>query len=123
MEDGDSTGEGRSYWLDLFSAKTWAEFVAAGQTVSGFREGRCRSVNRMRVGDYLICYLTGASRFIGILEVTSAPYRDETPIWQDEAFPCRVHVRSVASLTPETGVPVTDILDRFSWAPRLRSPI
>jgi hypothetical protein len=28
----------RSYWLDLFTGITWEEFLAAGGTVSGFRE-------------------------------------------------------------------------------------
>ena len=36
----------------------------------------------MRPGDYLLCYMTGISRWIGILEVTSQPYKDDTPIWK-----------------------------------------
>jgi hypothetical protein len=30
----------RSHWLDLFTDKTWDEFLAAGGAVSCFREGR-----------------------------------------------------------------------------------
>jgi hypothetical protein len=29
----------RNYWLDLFTAKTWREFLDAGGEVSGFRLG------------------------------------------------------------------------------------
>ena len=32
--------EQRAYWLDLFTWKTWQEYLAAGASVSGFREGR-----------------------------------------------------------------------------------
>ena len=97
---------GRNYWLDLFTGATWEEFLAAGGEVSGFRERRWKTVQQMKPGDYLVCYLTGVSRWIGVLEVVSEAYRDSSPIWQDDVFPCRVRVRSVATLTPETAVGV-----------------
>ena len=68
-----------TYWLDLFTGKTWKEFLNAGATVSGFRESRWATVKRIKSGDYLLCYLTGVSRFIGVLEVTSEPIRIERP--------------------------------------------
>ncbi len=111
----------RAYWLDLFTGTTWTEFLAAGSEVSGFRTSRRNSVRKIKVGDYLVCYLTGISRFIGILEVVSEPYTDPSPIWKDEPFPERVRVKPVVVLTPETGVPVMEILDRFTWAPDLKS--
>jgi hypothetical protein len=46
---------GRNYWLDLFTGKTWDEFLAAGGEVSGFRERRWRTVQQIRSGDYLLC--------------------------------------------------------------------
>jgi predicted RNA-binding protein len=105
---------GRNYWLDLFTGVTWKEFLAAGGAVSGFRESRWSRVQKIQPGDYLLCYLTGISRFIGLLEVASAPYRDSSPIWKDEDFPCRLKVRTVAILTPETAVPVLELRDRLS---------
>ena len=83
----------RNYWLDLFTGATWNEFKSAGAKVSGFRESRWNTVQKIKPGDYLLCYLTGVSRFIGILEVNDAPYRDRTPIWKDEDFPCRLKVK------------------------------
>jgi EVE domain len=97
----------RNYWLDLFTGTTWEEFLAAGGEVSGFRERRWKTVQQMKPGDYLLCYLTGISRWIGVLEVVSEPFKDTTPIWKDEAFPARVRVRPVATLSPETAVPVS----------------
>ena len=95
----------QSYWLDLFTGTTWEEFLAAGGEVSGFRERRWKTVQQMKPGDYLLCYLTGISRWIGVLEVVSEAFKDITPISKDEAFPARVRVRQVATLPPGDGRP------------------
>lgn len=120
----------RNYWLDLFSLTTWQEFLDAGGQVSGFREGRWRPVQQMKPGDYLLCYLTRLSRWIAVLEVTSEPFRDTSPIWKDDAFPRRVRVKPVVQLTPETAVPITQLRDQltifenpsfpFSWTGHVR---
>lgn len=112
----------RTYWLDLFTGRTWEEFLEAGGNVSGFRDHRWKSVQRMKPGDYLLCYLTGLSRWIGILEVTSEGFQDDTPIWQDEVFPCRVKVKVVATLKPETGVPVRAMGERLSVFRNMTNP-
>lgn len=98
-----------TYWLDLFTGATWDEFLAAGGDVSGFRESRWRTVQKMKPGDVLLCYLTGVSRWVGALEVISEAYRDSSPIWTDEEFPCRVRVKPLVRLTPETAVPIHDM--------------
>jgi hypothetical protein len=112
----------RNYWLDLFTGATWNEFKAAGAKVSGFRESRWNTVQKIKAGDYFLCYLTGISRFIGILEVTDTAYRDKTPIWKDEEFPCRLKVKVVAELTPETAVPVVELRETLSFFQNLTSP-
>jgi predicted RNA-binding protein len=88
MASGGMAMTTRNYWLDLFTGTTWQEFLDAGGNVSGFRDSRWTTVQRIKTGDYFLCYLTGVSRFIGILEVTSEPYKDETPIWGYDLFPC-----------------------------------
>ena len=75
------------------------------------------TVQKVKPGDYLLCYLTGASRFIGILEVVGAPYKDKTKIWSDSEFPSRLKVKPVAVLTPETGVPVKSLAGQLSFLP------
>jgi len=105
----------RSYWLDLFTPQTWQEFKKAGSSVSGFRESRWSSVQKIQRGDYLLCYLTGVSRWVGILEVTSAkPFKDDQPIWKNEIFPCRINVKPLVQLEIETAVPVKDLKDVLS---------
>src|SRR5947208_7519236 len=112
----------RSHWLDLFTGSTWQEFLDAGGGVSGFRDRRWRTVQHIKAGDYLLCYLTGISRWIGLLEVTSTPFRDATPIWKDEDFPCRMGSKVLMTLKPETAVPVLDLKDRLSIFRDLSSP-
>lgn len=112
----------RTYWLNLFSIKTWEEFLAAGGEVSGFRQNRWTTVRQLKPGDYLLCYLTRVSRFVGLLEVVSDPYQDSTPIWEDEEFPCRVRVRIIVALTPDTAVPIHDLRDRLSIFQNRQNP-
>jgi len=112
----------REYWLDLFTWRTWQEFLKAGASVSGFREGRWKTVQRIKPGDYLLCYLTGVSRWIGALEVTSDPFWDTTRIWSEESFPCRLSVRVIVSLAPETAVPVHHLSDELSVFKNLTHP-
>ncbi|HEX8243847.1 MAG TPA: hypothetical protein VF541_10135 [Longimicrobium sp.] len=104
----------RTYWLDLFTGSTWQAFLDAGANVSGFSESRAAYVDKMRSGDYLLCYLTGVSRFVGVLEVTSSAFKDTTPIWGEGAFPRRVRVRPVVVLTPETGIPILEMRNTLS---------
>ncbi len=112
----------RNYWLDLFTSVTWNEFKAAGAKVSGFRESRWTSIQKVKTGDYFICYLTGVSRFIAILEVMGIPYKDKKPIWKDELFPCRINVKMVADLTPDTAVPILQLKDKLSFFKNLTNP-
>jgi len=112
----------RQYWLDLFTGVTWEEFRAAGANISGFRKFRWKTIQRIKPGDYLLCYLTGVSRFIGILEVTGEPFLDNTPIWKDEDFPARLKVKTVVELTPETAVPVHELKELLSFFKNLKNP-
>lgn len=112
----------RSYWLDLFTGTTWNEFLKAGGETSGFRESTWKTVKKIKPGDYLLCYLTGLSRWIGILEVVFEPYKDNSKIWSVDTFPCRMQVKIVSELTPETAVPIKDLKDKLSIFQDLKSP-
>ncbi len=111
-----------SYWLDLFTHQTWTEFLAAGANVSGFRENRWRTVQSMKPGDILLCYLTGVSRWIGLLEVTGPAFKDNTLIWSVNNFPARVPVRILSKLDPLEAVPVIEMRDKLSIFQNLKSP-
>lgn len=111
-----------NYWLNLFDGFTWDEFLKAGACVSGFRENKWVALRQVKPGDYFLCYLTGVSRWIGVLTVQSEPYRDESPIWTEEVFPCRVRVKVNLALTPETAVPMMQFRNTLSFFENLRNP-
>lgn len=112
----------RRYWLDLFTGKTWEEFLKYGATISGFRESRRKYSKKIKSGDYFICYLTGISRFIGVLEVLSESYFDKTKIWEDEDFPVRFKVKLIYKLDPKTAIPVLSLKSKLSLFKGLKSP-
>lgn len=113
----------RKYWLDLFTGKTWEEFLKNGANVSGFKERRRNIAKKIHPGDYLVCYLTGLSRFIGILEVLSESYFDtDTRIWEDQLFPVRFKVKAVYSLNAKTAIPVHSLKDKLSIFRDTRTP-
>ncbi len=111
----------KKYWLDLFTGTTWEEFLEHGANVSGFRESRKKLAERISPGDYLLCYLTGISRFIGILEVKSKCYFDTSQIWKNEQFPIRFEVELVERLDPKTAVPVLGLKDKLQIFEGLKS--
>jgi hypothetical protein len=112
----------RAYWIDLFTVETWKEFQDHGSDVSGFSEKRWKTVQRMKPGDYLLCYLTRVSRWVGLLEVVGKPYFDEEPIWSAAVYPSRVDVRPVLQLAPEYGVPVLEMRDKLTVFRGLDNP-
>lgn len=113
----------RKYWLDLFTGTTWEEFIAAGSKVSGFRESRKKVVQKIEPGDYFLCYCTGISRWIGLLEVTGTCYYDDkTQIWSRELFPWRFPVKALIELEPEDAVPVLSLSEQLSYFQNLKNP-
>ena len=113
----------RNYWLDLFTGTTWEEFLAAGGTVSGFRERKKKVCQQVKLGDYFLCYCTGISRWIGLLEVTgSVYYEDKVDIWSQDSFPWRFPVKVLIQLKAENAVPVLNLRDRLSYFQDLKSP-
>jgi hypothetical protein len=112
-----------NYWLDLFTGTTWKEFLASGGNVSGFKKSKWKTAQKIKRGDYLICYLTGISRFVGVLEVTSEAYMDdENIIWKFNTFPVRFKVKKVVDLDPEDAVPVSYIKEGLEMFKNLKNP-
>jgi restriction system protein len=114
-----------NYWLDLFTVQTYKEFQKAGAKVSGFRERQWNRCQRIQAGDKLLCYLTGISRWFGVLTVTGAAYRSEDRIWELEVFPVRLPVQAEVLLPPEHGIPHQTLMPSLhspakAWAGYLR---
>jgi hypothetical protein len=106
-----------TYWLNLFTGRTWEEFQKAGSNVSGFREHNWARAAKIKSGDVFLCYLVGVSRWVGLLEIQSARFRDESPIFAEEVFPVRFKVKPLVMLTPEHGVPMAAMKGKLSFYP------
>jgi len=108
-----------AYFVDLFSPETYEAFTKSGQNVSGFRLRQENAASRIKVGDKLICYMTKISRWIGILEVISPYFKDDTPLFypSDDPFIIRFKVKPVAWLPKEKTLPIRDkrIWDNLSF--------
>ena len=115
-------GMARNYWLDLFTVETWEEFRSNGSSISGFSESNLKTVQQMKQGDYLLCYLTRASRWVGVLEVVGGAFVDSSEIWTSQTYPSRVPVRPIIELEPDWGVPVLDMRDHLSVFQGLSNP-
>lgn len=113
----------RTYWLCLFNKTTWQEFLDAGGNVMGFPQTRQNTVKRVKSGDYLLGYMTGISKWMVALEVTSDPYFDaETKIWKQAAFPCRVQVKPIIQIEPDSGVPALSLSKQMRLFDNLKTP-
>jgi hypothetical protein len=104
----------RTYWAQVFTPETWQRFLDYGARTTGFRGGRWGHVQKLRPGDYLLCYLSGISKWVGILEVKADPYLDTTPIWDDDLFPCRADVKVMSALPVELAIPIKNMRHELS---------
>jgi hypothetical protein len=105
------------YFTNLFTHKTWQEFKVQGGTISGQSEHRHVRCSKMQPGDRLLCYLVGASRWIGVLEVTAAPYLDfdeKNRIWKDNLWPSRIPVKIIFECEPEIAPDVKPEIYEYS---------
>lgn len=103
-----------NFYLDLFTPETWDAFRTHGGTVSGFRERQRKTAERVQPGDILLCYVVRLSRWSGLLEVTSTPFIDSAPIFDEpDPFVVRFHVKPKVILDIDRSIP---ILDEVVWS-------
>ena len=112
----------RTYWLDLFTIETWKEFQDHGGDVSGFSEKRWATVQKIKPGDYLLCYLTRVSRWVGLLEASGSRSSMRSRSGVLQVYPSRVGVRAVLALPPEQGVPVLEMREELTVFRGLDNP-
>jgi hypothetical protein len=105
------------YFTNLFTHITWQEFKLQGGTISGQSEHRHVRCSKMEPGDRLLCYLVGASRWIGVLEITATPYLDfdeKNRIWKDNLWPSRIPVKILLECEPEISPDVKPDIYEYS---------
>jgi len=112
-----------TYWLDVFTPKSWEEFKKAGGVVSGFPDPRWKTVQRIQIGDILLCYMKSYSCWFGALKVVSAAFRDyRTRIWSDASYPCRVQVEPVVILDPQKAIAAKELIHQLTLFAKVRDP-
>nr|WP_302829177.1 hypothetical protein [uncultured Bacteroides sp.] len=98
------------YFIDLFSPSTALAFSNSDQSVSGFRISRKTYIQNQNIGigDKFICYCTKIQRFIGILEITSKFFEDNTPIFtkENDPFILRFRVKPIVWLPLDKSIPI-----------------
>ena len=97
-----------AYYTDLFSPETYEAFSESDRTISGFRMRHKKLASKVSIGDKLICYLTKLSRWIGVLEVTSNPFIDDSPRFYeaDDPFVVRFKVKPLVWLEVDKALPI-----------------
>jgi hypothetical protein len=65
----------------------------------------------VKAGDYLVCYLSGLSRWCGTLEVLQGPYTDIAPLFSDvdDKFVLRFRVRPIILCELHHAVPIHEL--------------
>jgi hypothetical protein len=106
-----------NYWLNLFTGTTWSEFQAAGAKVSGFRQHNWKRAENIKVGDIFLCYMVGVKRWVGLLEITSERFHDESKVFGEEVFPVRFKVKPLVMLKAEHGVPMEELESKLTFYP------
>lgn len=99
-----------NYYIDLFSPSTYDTFSRSDRTVTGVRKQQAGVAARIKPGDRLIGYVTKVCRWVGVLEVESAAYQDDTPrfVGENDPFVIRFRVRPLVWLPIEQGVPIKE---------------
>lgn len=104
-----------NYHLGLFTTTSWREFLRHGASVMGFSEKRMPSASRLQTGDRILCYLSGYSAFVGVLEVTGSAFHDSLPIWSDGIFPSRIPVKIILQVPLESSVRIQSLGGQLSF--------
>ena len=100
----------------------WSVSLKNGASVYGTTINKQKRMEKINPGDFLICYMTKLSRFVGLLEVTSKSFLDDSPIWKENAFPVRVNVRLIQKLESRKGILVPEIRNELSIFDHLKNP-
>ena len=89
----------------------YAVFVKTG-TFAIRKMGRA-ALERIRPGDTVFAYLSGAKVIAGMFEAVGAAFEDTTPLVTGGHYPYRLRVRPLATLTEENRVPYAAFHDRL----------
>ena len=102
-------------FLNIFTKQTWAAFRNKGSAVTGFRTSRKKEASQVTPGDLFACYLSGASKWVGVLEVASEAYEDPSSYFlaSDDPFILRFKVHPLVTVDPAHAVAIKDLWEHL----------
>lgn len=110
------------YYLALFNEETWNEFLEKGSSIYGTNLNKQRRMESINSNDFLICYVTKLSRFVGLLEITSKAYLDNKRIWKKEIYPVRVNVHPIYTFEVFNGISVKELKEELTIFKNYNTP-
>ena len=89
------------YWLCITNRENWE--IIKKQHVWGVSERHKNTIMKVKKGDKLVFYVKQEvqgkekypSMIVGIYEVASEPYRDETEIFKGGTYPWRINIKPI----------------------------
>lgn len=98
------------YLINVFSPETAETFSKSKKNVTGFIAFHKAYVKNQQIGpgDRFICYVTKHQRFIGVLEIQSESYIDNSPLFSPvkDPFVLRFKVKPLVWLPLEKAMPI-----------------
>jgi hypothetical protein len=99
-----------TYRLDINSPETFQRFSESDRRLVGVKPRYRKLAQTVEIGDLLLAYVTGVSRWFGLLEVTSAVFDDATPrfVAFNDPYTLRFTVKAEVCLPLELAIPIHD---------------
>jgi hypothetical protein len=119
-------GEAMNYWIGVDTLEVFEESRKKNDLdephTFGFPADRKGAVEKMRVGDRILNYMTGKKVFFAVWKVTKEyEYKPEYRI-NGQSFPSCVTVSKEVLLPPEDGIPFDRIKSRLKAFGELKNP-
>jgi hypothetical protein len=99
------------YYLGVFSPETWLGFRAHGNKIIGFPSSKLRKARSVQLGDTIVGYLSGLSRWCGAFTIAGKMYRDSSPVFVParDRFSIRFDIDVEVLLDPENAIPIDEL--------------
>ncbi len=109
----------RAYWMIVTSPANYERTRAVRFSQQGMKKKHLRKAERMRPGDGICWYVTGAKAFAATATITSPFFESSEKIWisdgAPDTYPYRVRVRKEIAVAPERGVPAETLVPKLRF--------
>lgn len=98
------------YFYQIYRITTYEIFMNSDRTITGVTIRSQNLCDKVEVGDRFICYLSGISRWFGVLEVESKSHLDKEKkiFYEKDPFVIHFKVKPLVLLDIENSIPRSD---------------